>query len=198
MTYFYYIADQIAHRAAAHLVHDRRPGQVPGHQPGRHRRRTWSTRARRRTSPTRPTRTTGRPACPRSKTVNYPAFTSNDTANTYLANGQAQWGSQFIPSIQKFYLDKSPNNHYWFPPVANVTLFINLKNPILSNVAVRQAMAYAINRQQVSKIGEYGYEPPSNQTGIVTPTFSSWQDTSQAAKFGNAYAYNPSQAESRS
>ena len=131
---------------------------------------------------------------PKVKTINYPAFTSNDTANTYLANGQAQWGSQFIPSIQKFYLDKSPNYHYWFPPVANVTLFINLKNPILSNVAVRQAMAYAINRQQASEIGEYGYEPPSNQTGIVTPTFSSWEDTSQASKFGNAYSYNPSHA----
>jgi peptide/nickel transport system substrate-binding protein len=134
------------------------------------------------------------PGKPKVATVNYPAFTSNDTANTYLANGQAQWGSQFIPSIQKFYLDKSPNYHYWFPPVANVALFINLTNPILKNVAVRQAMAYAINRQRVSTIGEYGYEPPSNQTGIVTPTFSSWLDTSQAAAFGNNYAYNPAKA----
>ena len=134
------------------------------------------------------------PGKPKIDTVNYPAFTSNDTANTYLANGQAQWGSQFIPSIQTFYLDKSPNYHYWFPPVANVTLFINLTNPILKNVAVRQAMAYAINRQRVSTIGEYGYEPPSNQTGIVTPTFSSWLDQSQAAGFGSNYAYNPAKA----
>jgi peptide/nickel transport system substrate-binding protein len=134
------------------------------------------------------------PGKPKVATVNYPAFTTNDTANTYLATGQAQWGSQFIPSIQKFYLSKSPNYHYWFPPVANVTLFINLTNPILKNAAVRQAMAYAINRQRVSTIGEYGYEPPSNQTGIVTPTFSSWLDESQAAAFGNNYAYNPAKA----
>jgi peptide/nickel transport system substrate-binding protein len=136
------------------------------------------------------------PGKPKVATVNYPAFTSNDTANTYLANGQAQWGSQFIPSIKKFYLDKSPNYHYWFPPVANVSLFINLTNPILKNVAVRQAMAYAINRQRASTIGEYGYEPPSNQSGIVTPTFSSWLDSSQAASFGNNYAYNPAKATS--
>ncbi len=134
------------------------------------------------------------PGLPKVKTINYPAFTSNDTANTYLANGQAQWGSQFIPSIQKFYLSKSPNYHYWFPPVANVSVFINLTNPILKNVAVRQAMAYAINRNQASQIGEYGYEPPANQSGIVTPTFSDWEDTSQAASFGNNYAYNPSHA----
>jgi peptide/nickel transport system substrate-binding protein len=37
VTYFYYIADQID-RAAAHLVDRRRPGEVPGHAPGGHRR----------------------------------------------------------------------------------------------------------------------------------------------------------------
>jgi peptide/nickel transport system substrate-binding protein len=134
------------------------------------------------------------PGVPKLKQINYPAFTSNDTANTYLANGQAQWGGQFIPSIKKFYLDKSPDNHYWFPPVANVSVFINLKNSILSDPAVRQAMAYAIDRNKVSQVGEYGYEPGSNQSGVVTPTFSSWLDTTQAAKYGNNYAFNPAKA----
>ena len=134
------------------------------------------------------------PGEPKVGTVNYPSFLTNDTANTFLASGQAQWGSQFIPSIKTFYTDKSPNYHYWFPPVANVSLFINLTNPLLKDVAVRQAMAYAINRQKASTIGEYGYEPASNQSGIVTPTFSSWLDTSQAATYGNNYAYNPAKA----
>jgi peptide/nickel transport system substrate-binding protein len=134
------------------------------------------------------------PGEPKLKTINYPAFTSNNTANEYLANGQAQWGGQFIPSIQKFYTSKSPDNHIWFPPVANVSVFINLTNPILKNVAVRQAMAYAINRPRASTIGEYGYEPASNQSGIVTPTFSSWLDPSQGAAYGNNYAYNPAKA----
>jgi peptide/nickel transport system substrate-binding protein len=135
------------------------------------------------------------PGKPKIGTVNYPSFLSNDTANTYLANGQAQWGSQFIPNIKSFYLAKNPHYRYWFPPLANVSVFINLKDPILKNVAVRQAMAYAINRQRVSTIGEYGYEPASNQTGIVTPTFSSWLNSSTAAQFGNNYAYNPAKAE---
>src|SRR5258706_4516736 len=85
---------------------------------------------------------------------------------------------------------------WWSPPVANVSVFINLTNPLLKNVAVRQAMAYAINRQRASTLGEFGYEPASNQSGIVTPTFSTWLDTSQAASYGNNYAYNPAKAES--
>ena len=134
------------------------------------------------------------PGLPKVGTVNYPSFLTNDTANTYLANGQAQWGSQFIPNIHAFYLSKSPNYHYWFPPVANVSMFINLTNPILKNAAVRQAMAYAIDRHKASLIGEYGYEPASNQSGIVTPTFSAWMDAQQAASYGNNYAYNPQKA----
>src|SRR5207253_14466 len=68
--------------------------------------------------------------------------------------------------------------------------FVNLKDPILSNVAVRRAMAYAIDRQRVSQIGEYGYEPASNQTGIVTPTFSSWLDPELAKQV----TYSPAKA----
>ena len=132
------------------------------------------------------------PGEPKVAKVLYPAFTSNDPANTYLATGQAQWGSQFIPNINSFYTSKSPDNHYWFPPIANVTLIPNLTVPGLNNVAVRQAMAYAIDRNQVSQIGEYGYEPPANQTGIVTPTFSSWEDTSAASQYN--YTYNPAKA----
>ena len=45
---------------------------------------------------------------------------------------------------------------------------------------MRQAISYAINRAMVSKIGEYGYEPPASQTGIVAPTFKSWLSPSAA------------------
>jgi peptide/nickel transport system substrate-binding protein len=127
---------------------------------------------------------------PKLDTVYYPAFTSNDPANQQLASGKAEWGSQFIPNIKAYYLSKSKDNHYWFPPLVNVSIFINLKDPILSNVAVRRAMAYAIDRSRVSQIGEYGYEPPANQTGIVTPTFSSWLDQNLAKKV----TYDPAKA----
>ena len=128
---------------------------------------------------------------PTIDTVYYPAFTSNDPANQQLASGKAQWGSQFIPNINAYYLKKSPDNHYWFPPVVNVAVYINQTDPLLKDLAVRQAMAYAIDRNKVSEVGEYGYEPPSNQTGIVTPTFSDWLDQGLAKKVN----YNPQKAE---
>ena len=116
---------------------------------------------------------------PQIPELDYPAFLSNTPANLQLANGTAQWGAQYIPNIQRFYIAKDPaNRHYWFPPVLNVALFPNLENPLLSNVAVRQAIALAINRPDVSQRGEDGYEPPANQTGIVIPTYQAWYDKS--------------------
>ena len=127
------------------------------------------------------------PGLPKIHTLQYPAFTSNNTANDTLANGQAQWGAQYIPDIAAFYTSKNTNFHYWFPPILNVAMVPNLTNPLLSNVKVREAISYAINRQQVSTIGESGYEPPANQAGIVTPTFTSSLNSSALASWGNGF-----------
>ena len=132
------------------------------------------------------------PGEPKIAKVLYPAFTSNTPANTYLATGQAQWGAQFIANIQSVYASKSPDNHYWFAPIANVSLIPNLTVPGLNDVAVRQAMAYAIDRNKVSQIGEYGEEPPANQNAIVN-SFATWMNTQAATQYN--YTYNPSKAE---
>ena len=126
------------------------------------------------------------PGLPKISKVEYPAYTDNGPANLDLATGKAQWGSQFIPGIDKFYVSKDPaNNHYWFPPVTNVALFPNLDSKRATSVlAIRQALAYAIDKQAVSRIGESGYQPPASQTGIVLPTFQSYLDSAAAATYG--------------
>ena len=127
------------------------------------------------------------PGLPKVKTVNYPAYTDNDPANLDLASGKDQWGAQYIPGIDKLYVSRDKaNHHYWFPPTENVALFFNMQHPVTGNLAVRQAFAYAIDRAQVSKIGEGGYQPPANQTGIVTPTYDEWLD--QDALTASGYA----------
>jgi len=132
------------------------------------------------------------PGEPKIAKVLYPAFTSNDPANNMLAAGQGQWGSQFIPNINAFYTSKSKDNHYWFPPVSSVSLIPNLTVPGLSDVAVRQAMAYAIDRNKVNDIGEYGEESGASQSGIALPTYDAWLDKSAVAAAD--YSYNPAKA----
>ena len=133
------------------------------------------------------------PGLPKVQKVNYPAYTDNDPANLDLATGKAQWGGQFIPGIEKFYVSKNKeHHHYWFPPTANVALFFNLEHPVTGNVKVRQALAYAIDREEVSRVGESGYQPAGNQTGVVLPTYEDWYDSERADKYD--YSVNPDKA----
>jgi len=118
--------------------------------------------------------------------IEYPAYLDNGPANLDLASGKAQWGSQFIPNIKQFYLSKSSKNNTWSPPVTNVELFPNLdpSHPATSKLAVRQAIAMAIDRTKIAAIGEGGQQPAANQTGVVTPTFSKYFDGAALAAAG--------------
>ncbi len=133
------------------------------------------------------------PGLPYLQTVQYPAFTDNDPANQFLAAGQAQWGGQYIPNIDTYYVarDKA-HNHYWFPPIQNVNLWFNTTRAPFDNKVVRQAFAYAIDRNQASIKGESGYQPPGNQTGVLSGTFDSWIDKTAQSKYD--YKFNPDKA----
>jgi peptide/nickel transport system substrate-binding protein len=128
---------------------------------------------------------------PQVAEVDYPAYLSNTPGNLALSTGQGNWGGQYVPNIQSFYIAHDPTHrHYWFPPVGNVSLVPNLTNPLLGQLAVREALAYAINKPNVARLGESGYQQPANQTGVITPTFQSWADTSLPQP-----SYDPAKAE---
>ncbi len=128
---------------------------------------------------------------PLIKEIDYPAFLSNTPANLALSQGQAQWGGQYIPNVQGFYVAKDPaHRHIWYPPVLNVALVPNLDNPLLGKLPVRQAIADALNRPAIARLGEGGEQQPANQTGVITPTFQSWSDSSLTGS-----TYSPSKAE---
>jgi peptide/nickel transport system substrate-binding protein len=126
------------------------------------------------------------PGKPYIQKLEYPAYLDNGPANLDLANGKAQWGSQFIPNIKRFYLSKSPDNHTWSPPVQMVCIYPNLdrSHPATSKLGVRQAIAYALDRQQIADIGEGGQQPPANQGGIVVPTFNKYYDAGAVSAAG--------------
>lgn len=132
------------------------------------------------------------PGKPKFDRVEVPALLSNNVANELLATGGAQWGGQFIPDLKRFYLSRNSGNRSWFPPYGLKGVFINLTNPILSSLAVRQALAYSIDRPLISKVAEYGEEPPANQAGVALPVYGSWYNGSLAAKYD--YRFDPAKA----
>ena len=118
--------------------------------------------------------------------VEYPAYLDNNPANLDLASGKAQWGNQYIPNIQQFYLSRSKDNHTWNPVTNNLAIFPNLdpSHKATSTLAVRQAIAFALDREQIAKIGEGGQLPAENQTGVAVPTFQKYFDSAALAASG--------------
>ena len=131
------------------------------------------------------------PGKPQVDEVKIPAYSSNDSAQLSLQKGQIDWTNLFIPALDKTYvaLDKQ-HNHYWFPSSDDVMLYLNLTKAPFNDLQVRKAISFALNRETISKLGEAGYEPPANPTGLVgesiksyiDPQFASMQFTQNAAQ----------------
>lgn len=120
-------------------------------------------------------------------------MTGNETDDLELSQGKFDEAVLFEPGLQKVYIQKNPKYyHYWFPLSSPDVLSFNLKDAPFNNVKFRQAMAYAINKNEIYKKGEYGYEPPASQS-LLPPTLQKkWVSPSLAKKY--AYAYSPSKA----
>lgn len=125
--------------------------------------------------------------------VEYPAFLDNQPGNLYLAQGKANYGGQYIPSVKTYYIDRSPTTrHFWYPPASDIGLWTNLKVWPLNNLKVRQALSYALDRSLISRLGVYGYLPPASQAGVVLPGQAGWFNRRQAGKFN--YSHRPAKA----
>ncbi|MHB1612514.1 MAG: ABC transporter substrate-binding protein, partial [Sulfobacillus sp.] len=112
---------------------------------------------------------------PAAKTITVPSLPSGAIADLKLSQNIFDWGGLFSPNIQRNYVDKSPStNHYWYPEGPPVTLYPNDGVYPLNQTKFRQAMAMAINKTTIGKVGEYGYELPASQSGLILPSQKSW------------------------
>lgn len=133
------------------------------------------------------------PGKPYVDALRYPAFDSNTSADLLLSQGSVDWLGVFSPDVQKTFVDRDPaHNKYWFPPSNVVMLYLNLTKPTFKQLAVRQAISAAIDRDALSKQAEVGYEPVAHPTALVLPANQSFLDPAyKDAKFDAA---SPSKA----
>lgn len=121
------------------------------------------------------------------------ALTSNTTADLELSEGKFDEAALFSPNVRKTYVARNPGAyHYWYPQGVPVNLFMNLTKYPFNRLAFREAVAYAINRQTISKDGEYGYMLPANQSQLPPTMEPKWLDRGLQRQY--AYPYDPSRA----
>ncbi|HYK31658.1 MAG TPA: ABC transporter substrate-binding protein [Streptosporangiaceae bacterium] len=126
--------------------------------------------------------------------VFFPVYTSNTGALTALFSGQIDWTGNFIPGLQKNFVDKNPaEHHFWEAPGGTNSLMPNLNKWPTNQLPVRKAISLAINRSLIANEGEAGLENPVlNATGLTLPTFAAW--SGPVASLNNSATANPTAA----
>jgi peptide/nickel transport system substrate-binding protein len=127
--------------------------------------------------------------------VYFPVYTSNTGALTALFSGQITWTGNYIPGLQKEFVDKAPAyHHYWEAAGGDESFEPNLTKWPTNQLAVRQAISLAVSRNLLGSEGEAGLENPVlNATGITMPTFAAW--SGPVASMTISGAANPAAAE---
>lgn len=126
--------------------------------------------------------------------LDYPVVNSNDTALLKMASHQADWTGIFNSALKTQFVDKDPQrNHVYMVPVVPVQIVPNLKDPLLAQLPVRQAISAALDRQQMSTAGEAGLEQPASPTGLM-PGQEKYLDPKYNGKLPEFPAADPAKA----
>jgi peptide/nickel transport system substrate-binding protein len=121
---------------------------------------------------------------------------SNDASLALMQSGQVDWTHNFIPNVDKAYESKDPAHFHSFYATTAYPVSLVFDNTIYpySIVAFRHALSRAIDRTTVSKLGEYGYAPPTDAIGL-NGLFPQWvTDAAVKAQAKSLANYNATAA----
>jgi peptide/nickel transport system substrate-binding protein len=128
--------------------------------------------------------------------LEYVQATSNDSALALIQSGQVDWTHNFVANVEKAYQSKDPAHfHSFYATTAypQSLVFDTTQYPY-NLVPFRKALSQAIDRQSISKLGEYGYAPATSALGIEF-LFPQWvTDASVKAQAKALATYNPTAA----
>lgn len=89
--------------------------------------------------------------------LHYVSYGDNAALTTALATGEADWAQAFIPQIEDSYLSADPDNKFLASPTSGAgTLFMNLQTKPFNDPALREALAWTIDRQAYVDIAREG------------------------------------------
>lgn len=113
------------------------------------------------------------PGLPKIKEWRLLAFSGTAPLSAAIESGQVDWGTAFLPNINKSYLGKNSKYAVMDFPMDTTFLMANYLSGPSSVLAVRQAVSAAINRAYISKSVYDGYATPTNPEALLLPAYNS-------------------------
>ena len=133
---------------------------------------------------------------PKVPCLEYVQASSNDAALALIQSGQVDWTHNFVPNVEKAYVAKDKKHfHAFYATTAYpISLLLDTSKYPYSLPAFRKALSRAIDRKTVSKLGEYGYAPPTDAIGL-NGLFPKWvTDKKIKARAKTMSTYSPNAA----
>jgi peptide/nickel transport system substrate-binding protein len=132
---------------------------------------------------------------PKVEALRFLAYPSNDRANLALVFDEVDWAGNFIPAIERVYVQRDPEHHrYWFPLTgSSVFLYANTGRAPFDDIRVRKALSMGIDRELLVRVAAHGYSRPADATGL-SDAFTAWL-SEDAVEAGDWVQYDPERAE---
>jgi peptide/nickel transport system substrate-binding protein len=133
---------------------------------------------------------------PKIQCLEYVQASSNDAALALIQSGKVDWTHNFVPNVETAYVAKDPKHfHAFYATTAYpISLILDTSKYPYSLASFRKALSLAIDRKTVSKLGEYGYAPPTDAIGLGG-LFPKWVINRAVKKRArNMARYSPSAA----
>jgi len=91
-------------------------------------------------------------------------------ASLKLRSGELDAYTGEIPNPQRSFVDADPEkNHFFYAPAGMTVLTPNLTKAPFNDVKFREAIAYVMNKQEMSEKATYGIMKPASQSGLKLP-----------------------------
>jgi peptide/nickel transport system substrate-binding protein len=88
-----------------------------------------------------------------------------------------------IPNPEKTFVSADPkNNHYYYAPNGITVLTGNNEKPPFNDAKFREAISYAMNKEEISLKATYGVMKPASQTGLKLPSMENLLPEKYAGK----------------
>ncbi len=119
---------------------------------------------------------------PRFDAIRCLAYPSNDRANMALVFDELDLAGNFIPAVDRVFVERDPeHHHYWFPLTgSSIFLYANTTKVPFDDVRVRKALSMAIDRDLLVDVALYRYSRPADATGL-SDAYSAWRNPEIAA-----------------